>query len=78
MSALEITRRKNGTLGYCANRCKGSNGIKAASDIVSILGHPAGKFCPACAKEMRQAWDDALTDWTADEVHERHVLRSAA
>jgi hypothetical protein len=76
MSALEITRRKNGTLGYCANRCKGASGVKAASDLVSILGHPVGKFCPNCVKEMRQAWDGALG--IDSEVVEIPVLRSAA
>lgn len=76
MSALEITRRKNGTLGYCANRCKSANGIKAASDLVCILGHPVGKFCPGCVKEMRQAWDGALG--IDSEIVERPVLRSAA
>lgn len=60
MSALQVTPRRNGTLGYCTNGCKGANGVKAASDLVSILGHPVGKFCPGCIKQMREAWDSAL------------------
>lgn len=62
MSALQIQRRKNGTLGYCANKCQGGSGVKAASDLISILGYPLGKFCPTCTNELRQAWDSALED----------------
>jgi hypothetical protein len=76
MSALEITRRKNGTIGYCANRCKGANGIKAASDLICILGHPVGKFCPKCVKEMRETWDSALG--LDSEFEETPVLRKVA
>jgi hypothetical protein len=60
MSALQITRRKNGTIGYCANRCKGANGLRSATTVVTILGYPQGKFCPTCTDELQTVWDSAL------------------
>lgn len=77
MSALQITRKK-GDARFCANRCKGPNGLAAASDYIQILGYPQGWFCPKCAKGMRDAYQNALTGWEFGETEERQVLRSAA
>lgn len=77
MSALQITRRK-GEARFCANRCKGVNGLAAASDHIEILGWPQGWFCPKCAKDMRDAYANALSGWETGESEERQVLRSAA
>ena len=77
MSALQISRYK-GEARFCANRCKGQNGLSSASDYIEILGYPQGWFCPSCAKGMRDAWANARSGWTSGESEERHVLRSAA